>query len=98
MSVTVYVVSAVLVFVFSGLLAMASLGAAFLVVVFSSLSGFLGHATLGGLDPLFLGLTAVMAAAGSIVGSTAHEAQAVEQPIEEGHRRLTVADRGQDDL
>ncbi len=69
MSVTVYVVSAVLVFVFSGLLAMASLGAAFLVVVFSSLSGFLGHATLGGLDPLFLGLTAVMAAAGSIVGS-----------------------------
>jgi hypothetical protein len=40
-----------------------------LVVVFSSLSGFLGHATLGGLDPLFIGITALMAALGSIVGS-----------------------------
>ena len=40
-----------------------------LVVVFASLSGFLGHATLGGLDPLFIGIMAIMAAAGSIVGS-----------------------------
>ena len=39
------------------------------IVVFSSFSGFLGHATLGGLDPLFIGIMAVMAAAGSIVGS-----------------------------
>jgi len=44
-------------------------GTTALVVVFSSLSGFLGHATLGGLDPVFLGITATMAAAGSIVGS-----------------------------
>jgi uncharacterized membrane protein YfcA len=44
-------------------------GTTALVVVFSSFSGFLGHATLGGLDPVFIGLTAVMAAAGSIVGS-----------------------------
>jgi uncharacterized membrane protein YfcA len=44
-------------------------GTTALVVVFSSFSGFLGHATLGGLDPLFIGITAVMAAAGSIVGS-----------------------------
>jgi uncharacterized protein len=44
-------------------------GTTALVVVFSSLSGFLGHATLGGLDPTFIGITAVMAAAGSIVGS-----------------------------
>jgi uncharacterized protein len=44
-------------------------GTTALVVVFASLSGFLGHATLGGLDPLFIGITAVMAAAGSIVGS-----------------------------
>ncbi len=44
-------------------------GTTALVVVFSSFSGFLGHATLGGLDPLFIGVTAVMAAAGSIVGS-----------------------------
>ncbi len=44
-------------------------GTTALVVVFSSFSGFLGHATLGELDPWFIGLTAVMAAAGSIVGS-----------------------------
>ena len=44
-------------------------GTTALVVVFSSFSGFLGHATLGGIDPLFIGVTAVMAAAGSIVGS-----------------------------
>jgi len=44
-------------------------GTTALVVVFSSLSGFLGHATLGGLDPLFIGIAALMAAAGSIVGS-----------------------------
>jgi uncharacterized membrane protein YfcA len=44
-------------------------GTTALVVVFSSFSGFMGHATLGGLDPLFIGITAVMAAAGSIVGS-----------------------------
>ena len=44
-------------------------GTTALIVVFSSLSGFLGHTTLGGLDPLFLGLTALAAGAGSIVGS-----------------------------
>ena len=44
-------------------------GTTALVVVFSSLSGFLGHATMGGLDPVFVGVTAVMAALGSIVGS-----------------------------
>jgi hypothetical protein len=44
-------------------------GTTALVVVFSSLSGFLGHATMSGLDPWFVGIMAVMAAAGSIVGS-----------------------------
>ncbi len=44
-------------------------GTTALVVVFSSLSGFLGHASLGGLDPLFIGIMSIMAAAGSIVGS-----------------------------
>ncbi len=44
-------------------------GTTAVVVVFSSLSGFLGHATLGGLDPVFLGINALMAALGSIVGS-----------------------------
>ncbi len=44
-------------------------GTTALVVVFSSLSGFLGHVTLGGLDPLFIGVMAVMAAVGSTIGS-----------------------------
>jgi uncharacterized membrane protein YfcA len=52
-----------------GLDAKVAAGTTALVVVFSSLSGFLGHATLGGLDPLFLTLTAVAAGTGSIVGS-----------------------------
>ena len=52
-----------------GLDAKVAAGTTALVVVFASFSGFLGHATLGGLDPLFLSLTAVAAAAGSIVGS-----------------------------
>jgi hypothetical protein len=44
-------------------------GTTALVVVFSSFSGFLGHASLSGVEPLFIAVTAVMAAAGSIVGS-----------------------------
>lgn len=52
-----------------GLDAKVAAGTTSLVVVFSSLSGFLGHATMGGLDPIFIGLMAAMAAAGSIVGS-----------------------------
>jgi hypothetical protein len=44
-------------------------GTTALVVVFSSLSGFLGHASMGGIDPVFVGVMAVMAAIGSIVGS-----------------------------
>jgi len=44
-------------------------GTTALVVVFSSLSGFLGHVTLGGLDPLFIGIMAFMAAVGSTIGS-----------------------------
>ena len=52
-----------------GLDAKVAAGTTALIVVFSSLSGFLGHATLGGLDPVFIGVMAVMAAAGSIIGS-----------------------------
>ncbi len=44
-------------------------GTTALVVVFSSFSGFLGHATMGSMDPLFVGVMALMAAGGSIVGS-----------------------------
>jgi len=40
-----------------------------LVVVFSSLSGFLGHIAMSSLSLLFLVVMAVMAASGSIVGS-----------------------------
>jgi hypothetical protein len=52
-----------------GLDAKVASGTTALVVVFSSFSGFLGHASLGGLDPLFIAINAVMAAAGSIIGS-----------------------------
>ena len=52
-----------------GLEAKVAVGTTALVVVFSSLSGFLAHATISGLDPWFVGIMAVMAAAGSIVGS-----------------------------
>lgn len=52
-----------------GLDAKTAAGTTALIVVFSSLSGFLSHATLSGLDPLFLAIMAVMAAAGSLVGS-----------------------------
>jgi uncharacterized membrane protein YfcA len=44
-------------------------GTTALVVVFSSFSGFLGHASLSSVEPLFIAVTAVMAAAGSIAGS-----------------------------
>ena len=52
-----------------GLDAKVAAGTTALVVVFSSLSGFLGHATMSTLDPLFIAVMAVMAAAGSIIGS-----------------------------
>lgn len=38
-------------------------------VVFSSLSGFLAHATFGKMDTTFLGIMALMAAIGSLAGS-----------------------------
>lgn len=52
-----------------GLDAKVAAGTTALVVVFSSFSGFLGHATMGGLDPIFVGVMAIMAAGGSIAGS-----------------------------
>jgi uncharacterized membrane protein YfcA len=52
-----------------GLDAKVAAGTTALVVVFSSLSGFLGHATLGGIDPLFISINDVMAAVGSMVGA-----------------------------
>jgi uncharacterized membrane protein YfcA len=52
-----------------GLDAKVAAGTTALVVVFSSLSGFLAHTTMSGLDLWFVGVMAVMAAGGSIVGS-----------------------------
>lgn len=52
-----------------GLDAKVAAGTTALVVVFSSLSGFLGHATMSSLDPIFVGVMAVMAAVGSIIRS-----------------------------
>jgi uncharacterized membrane protein YfcA len=52
-----------------GLDAKKAAGTTALVVVFASLSGFLGHASMGGLDPLFLVLCAAAAAGGSVAGS-----------------------------
>ena len=52
-----------------GLDAKTAAGTTALAVVFSSLSGFLGHVALGGLDPAFVASMAVLAAAGSLVGS-----------------------------
>ena len=40
-----------------------------IVVVFSSFSGFLGHVSLGKIDPVFLVVASIAAAAGSIIGS-----------------------------
>ncbi len=44
-------------------------GTTALAAGFASFSGFLGHATLGGLDLQFLGVMAIMAATGSLAGS-----------------------------
>jgi uncharacterized membrane protein YfcA len=52
-----------------GIDAKVAAGTTALVVVFASLSGFFGHVTLGGLNPKFIGLMALMAAMGSIIGS-----------------------------
>jgi uncharacterized membrane protein YfcA len=39
------------------------------IVIFSSLSGFLGHATLGSIDMKLLGFTAVASALGAVLGA-----------------------------
>ena len=52
-----------------GLDAKVAAGTTAMVVVFASFSGFLGHVTLGGLNPMFVGLMAIMVALGSIAGS-----------------------------
>ncbi len=44
-------------------------GTTAMIVVFSSFSGFLGHVSLGGLEPRFLAIMALAAGGGSLVGS-----------------------------
>jgi uncharacterized membrane protein YfcA len=39
------------------------------IVIFSSLSGFLGHATLGSIDIKLLGITAIASALGAVLGA-----------------------------
>ncbi len=39
------------------------------IVIFSSFSGFLGHASVGNLSPALLGLTALGSAGGAVIGS-----------------------------
>ena len=53
----------------SGLDTKLAAGTTALAVVFSSLSGFLGHVAVGGIDPLFLVVMAVLASAGSLAGA-----------------------------
>jgi uncharacterized membrane protein YfcA len=52
-----------------GIDAKVAAGTTAMVVVFASFSGFLGHITLGGLNPIFIGIMALFSALGSIVGS-----------------------------
>ncbi|MEN6321086.1 MAG: TSUP family transporter [Syntrophaceae bacterium] len=52
-----------------GIDAKVAAGTTAMVVVFASFSGFLGHVTLGGLSPLFIGIMALFSALSSIVGS-----------------------------
>ncbi len=53
----------------TGLDAKMAAGTTALAVVFSSLSGFLGHVAVSSLDPVFLVVMGVLAAAGSFVGA-----------------------------
>jgi uncharacterized protein len=53
-----------------GIDAKVAAGTTAVVVVFSSLSGFFGHVSLGHLSTMFLALLALMSAVGSIAGSS----------------------------
>ncbi len=53
----------------TGLPAKVAAGTTAFVVVFASIAGFLGHAAVGHLDPVFLTTMAILAVAGSLVGS-----------------------------
>jgi hypothetical protein len=101
--VELYVVSTVLVFVFSGLFSMAGLGAAFLFVpLFYYLGIPLSEVTS---TALLLNVVSLLFATvnywrGRLVNSrlAIHEEQAVEQPTQESHWRAVVGDCRQDDL
>jgi uncharacterized membrane protein YfcA len=63
------------------------------IVIFSSLAGFLGRASLGSVSASLLGVTAVASALGAMVG-----AEALTPPREAGGGRGAARHRGQDDL
>ncbi len=79
-----------------GLDAKMAAGTTALAVVFSSLSGFLGHAALGGLDPMFVVVMAVLALAGSLVGVARHADPSHEPAAQAVHRGPAVGHRRQD--
>ena len=81
-----------------GLDAKVAAGTTALVVVFSSLSGFLGHATLGGLDPRLHRHHGGDGGGRLDRRLATDEDQAVQRTTQEDHRRAAVADRRQDDL
>ena len=81
-----------------GLDAKVAVGTSALVVVFSSLSGFLGHVSLGGLDPMFIGLMAAYGCRRLHCRVVFDDDQGFQQPTKTLDRCRALADRGKNDL
>jgi hypothetical protein len=67
-----------------GLAPKVAVGTTSLVVVFSSLSGFLGHVALGELNPWFVGTMAALAAVGSFAGSRVMQSRVSTDHLKKG--------------
>ena len=80
----------------SGLDTKKAAGTTALAVVFSSLSGFLGHAALGSLDGTFLVVMAVLAAAGSFVGAYVMRTRLTSPQLKRSYWGPAVGHRRQD--
>ena len=81
-----------------GLDAKVAAGTTALVVVFSSFSGFLGHATLGGLDPAFHGNYGGDGGGRLDRRFAVDEDQSIQHAAQENHRRFALGDRRQNDF
>jgi uncharacterized membrane protein YfcA len=66
------------------------------VVVFASLSGFLGHVSLGGLNYTFLAVMTVAAAAGAVLGSLLMRHHLSSPPAQAHHRPAALPGSDQD--